>query len=92
MKNVIFLLESEKKKTDGMQEACSQKEWSLPMAEKLKKYSDELAAAISILNGEIRESCGEFCTCGHYGIEKVKYCSKCKKEVRLQLQNSQERT
>jgi hypothetical protein len=25
----------------------------------------------------------EFCTCGHFGIERVKYCSKCGKQVNL---------
>lgn len=57
-------------------------------AEKVRQIEE----AISILNVEIRESCKEFCTCGHYGIDKVKYCSKCGKEVRLPLQNSLERT
>jgi len=50
MKNVIFLLESEKKKADGMFEALSNQKWSSLMAKKMKKYSDDLAKAISILN------------------------------------------
>lgn len=54
--------------------------------------ADSLATyAVEKLNGEIRESCGEFCTCSHLSIHFYgEICEHCNKPI--VFQNSEERT
>jgi hypothetical protein len=69
------------------------KETNPDYAKELIEINKDFAAAISILNGEIRESCEEFCKCGILRTLSIRrgkpYCSMCDKPIK---QNSLERT
>jgi hypothetical protein len=69
------------------------KETNPDYANTLIEINKDFAAAISILNGEIRESYGEFCICAipsiYLNTSQSVVCANCGK---VYVQNYQERT